>query len=363
MYRIHITLLVCLGLLHSYGTLTFPSCQGQEIENIPAGTFEGKIERLDPRLDQLIDSTKQMEVLLRGFRWSEGPVWIQQGPSFQAGKPTPSPGYLLFSDVPANTMYRWEPGSGGQIFMRPSQFDGSSQRSAQGSNGLLLHPDGSLLVCDHGDRCIYRLDQEGQKTVLASHFQGKRFNSPNDLIIDSRGIIYFTDPPYGLSDQSQQELDFYGIFQLDPDGEVSLISRELIRPNGIGLSPDQQTLYVAQSHSPAPIFQAYSRDATGRFAAEGKQLYDATDLAAAGGKGMPDGFAVDQQGNLWATGPGGVLILSADGTLLGRILLPQATANCCFGGPDGRTLFITSNDKLGRIETKVTGWFPSSDDP
>jgi gluconolactonase len=349
---------LCWGLVANLLNCFPIPCPAQEIQAVPADTREGRIERFDPRLDALIDSNQQMEVLLQGFRWSEGPVWIGAGQPFREGVADAGMGYLLFSDVPANMIYQWSAAKGGKVFMQPSQFDGGTQPANQGSNGMLLHPDGSLLVCDHGDRCIYRLDRNGRKTVLASHFEGKRFNSPNDLVLDSRGTLYFTDPPYGLRGSEEQELDFYGIFQWTPDGQISLISRELMRPNGIGLSPDEQTLYVAQSHAPAPIFQAYTREANGRFPAVGKLLFDASELAAEGGKGMPDGLAVDRLGNLWATGPGGVLILAPDGTLLGRITLPQATANCCFGGPAGSTLWITSHEKLGRIETKVEGWFP-----
>lgn len=327
--------------------------QTNGIQNIPAGTFEGSIERLDPRLDNLIDTDQQMEVLAQGFRWSEGPVWITQSKGSSSGDSETS--YLLFSDVPANVMYRWSPSDGCTVYMKPSQFDGSEQQAEQGSNGLFLDRSGNLLVCDHGDRCVYRVNADGTKTKLASHYQDRRFHSPNDLVIDRQGNIYFTDPPYGLSDPSLSELDFFGIFKLDTSGEVTLISKELVRPNGIGLSPDQSVLYVAQSDRNAPVFKAYHRQEDGSFESEGKLFFDSTELAAAGGRGMPDGFAVDVEGNLWATGPGGVLIIAPDGTLLGRILLPQATANCCFGAPDGKTLYITSNDKLGRIETKVKG--------
>ena len=226
------------------------------------------------------------------------------------------------------------------------------QEKGPGSNGLALDAEGHLLVCDHGNRRVYRVEHDGSKTTLADRFEGKRFNSPNDLAVHSNGDIYFTDPPYGLTDESKRELDFCGVYRLKTDGTVDLITKELHRPNGIALSPDEKTLYVAQSHPPAPIYQAYAINENGTTDGKGKLLFDAKKLLDQGDPGLPDGMCVDVAGNLWATGPGGVLIISPAGKLLGRILMGKATANCTFGG-DGSLLYITSSDRVCRIRTRT----------
>ena len=303
----------------------------------------GRIEQLDPALSELIDVDEKMEILASGHQWTEGPVW------------DPAANHLLYSDVPQNKIYCWSVKLGNSVFMDPSGSTGTNRVTEPGSNGLALDQEGRLLVCDQGNRRVYRVETDGTKTTLADRYAGQRFNSPNDLVSTAAGEIYFTDPPYGLPDRSQRELDFCGVFRIEMDGSISLVTRELEFPNGVALSPDGKTLYVAQSHVPAPIYQAYSISTDGKIDPAGKRFYDATQLASAGDPGMPDGMAVDVRGNLWATGPGGVLIISPAGKLLGRIMLGKATANCCFGGTAGSTLFITSTDRVGRIETKTKG--------
>ena len=302
----------------------------------------GSIEVLNPALKELIDKDEKIEVLASGFQWSEGPVWIK------------TKGFLLFSDVPKNKIHKWHPKKGHSVFMDPSGFEGATREKEPGTNGLMLDAKGRLIACDHGNRRVYRLEKDGSKTTLAERYKDKRFNSPNDLVINSKGDIYFTDPPYGLRDKTKRELDFNGVFRLSADGEVTLITKELHRPNGIALSPDEKTLYVAQSHRPAPIFNSYAIKEDGTVDSKGKLLYNSTKFAQAGDPGMPDGMCVDVQGNLWATGPGGVLIISPEGKLLGRILLGKSTANCTFGD-DGTTLYITSSDRICRVKTKVKG--------
>jgi gluconolactonase len=304
--------------------------------------YVGSIEVLDPAFENLLDPTEKIEVLTTGFQWSEGPVWMK------------SEGYLLFSDVPNNKIHKWDPKAGHSVFMDPSGHEGKSSEKEPGSNGLMQDAEGRLIVCDHGNRRVYRVEQDGSKTTLADRYEGKRFNSPNDLVINSKGDIYFTDPPYGLRDKTKREIDFNGVYRLTPDGKVTLLTRELERPNGIALSPDEKTLYVAQSHRPAPIFQAYAIKEDGTTDAQGKTLYNSIKYAEAGDPGMPDGMCVDVNGNLWATGPGGVLIISPEGKLLGRILMGKNTANCAFGD-DGSTLFMTSSDRVCRVKTKTKG--------
>ncbi|QDT69187.1 Gluconolactonase precursor [Planctomycetes bacterium MalM25] len=309
----------------------------------------GEIERLDPALDALIAPDAQVEVLADGFVWSEGPVWL------------PSEKSLVFSDVPENTVYRWNAAEGLSVYLRPSgRTKGTRENHEQGSNGLALDNEGRLLLCQHGDRCVGRmnapLDQPlPQYTALISRHDGKRFNSPNDLTVHSSGSIFFTDPPYGLDGQEEspaKELPYQGVYRLDPDGEVTLLTDKLPRPNGITLSPDERTLYVAQSHKPAKIFMAYELDA-GLGIKSSRLLFDANDLGAKR-PGNPDGLKVDRDGNLFATGPGGVLVLSPDGKHLGTIMTGELIANCAFGD-DGRTLYMTCDRYLCRVRLLTTG--------
>lgn len=298
------------------------------------------IEKLDPRLGELIDSDATIEVLSSGHQWTEGPVWI------------PTDKALLFSDVPRNKIHRWKENENTSVFIDKSGYEGPVQSKEPGSNGLMLDNDGNLIVCDHGNRRVYRREADGTRTTLIDRFEGKHFNSPNDLDIDRDGNIYFTDPPYGLGDPAKSELGFFGVYRLSPDGIVTLLVKDLIRPNGVALSPDEKTMYVAQSHKPAPVFMAYPILADGTVG-EGKVLLDATEQSKTS-PGMPDGMAVDKDGNLWATGPGGVMIISPDGTLLGRIIMGKKTANCTFGD-DGSTLYMTSSDNVCRVKTKTLG--------
>ncbi len=303
----------------------------------------GNIERLDPRLDQLVPPGAVLEKLAEGFRWSEGPVWVTDG-------------YLLFSDIPNNAVMKWDPVKGLSVFLKPAGYTGEQPRGGEsGSNGLALDRAGRLILCQHGDRRIARLEKDGSFTTLVDRFQGKRFNSPNDLVFKSNGDLYFTDPPYGLAkgpDDPARELDFCGVYRLSADGKLTLLTRELTRPNGIAFSPDEKTLYVANSDPQRAIWMAFPVKDDGTLG-PGRVFFDATPWVKKL-KGLPDGLKVDAAGNLWATGPGGVNVFSPDGTLLGRINPDQPTANCCFGD-DGSTLYVTANQYLCRIRTKTKG--------
>jgi gluconolactonase len=303
----------------------------------------GEIERLDPALDTLLARGAKLEKLAEGFDWSEGPVWV------------PAEGQLLFSDVPQNVIYRWRDGEGVHVFLTPSGFTGEKYEGREsGSNGLVLDAHGRLVLAQHGDRRVARLNLDGRSfTTIADRYEGGRFNSPNDLCYDRAGNLYFTDPPYGLPSNAKQEIEYQGVYRVTPAGQVTLLVREQTRPNGIALSPDERTLYVANSDSKHPVIMAYSLRGDGTVSG-GRVLFDTTALAGAGRRGLPDGLKVDQQGNLWATGPGGVLILTPDGRHLGTILTGQATANCAFGD-DGSTLYITADGILCRIRTRVVG--------
>jgi gluconolactonase len=317
----------------------------------------GSIERLDPRLDALVPPEAVIEVLATGFAWSEGPVWVATD---KGGLPA---GCLLFSDIPNNRIHRWQPGQGLDVFMEPAGFTGpAGYGNERGSNGLTLDRGGRLILCEHGDRRVSRLEPGGGKKTLADSYRGRRLNSPNDAAVHSSGAIYFTDPPYGLPkgfDDPRRELEFCGVYRLAPDGTLTLLCDSMTRPNGIAFSPDEKTLYVAQSDPAAAIWRAFTVAADGTLAdgeTGGRVFFDATPLAKTR-RGLPDGLKVDSRGNLFATGPGGVLVFAPDGSHLGTILTGQATANCAFGD-DGTSLFITADSLLGRVRLATAGPLP-----
>ena len=331
--------------------LLLTGCQHSKPQSLPAtikvhnGETFGTLEVNDPKFFTLIDLTAPIQKLASGFDWSEGPVWIKQG------------GYLVFSDVPSNTVYRWKEGEGVSVYLQPSGYTGSEPRSGEpGSNGLTTDSQGRLVLCEHGDRRVGRVEKNGRHFTLADKFNGKRFNSPNDLAYKSNGDLYFTDPPYGLVgniDDPKKEIPFQGVYRLKPNGEVTLLTDKMSRPNGIAFSPDEKTLYVANSDPKQAVWMAYDVKSDGDIA-NGRVFFDATHLVSPARKGLPDGLKVDASGNLFATGPGGVFLFSPDGKHLGTINTGEATANCGWGD-DGSTLYITADMFLCRIKTKTKG--------
>ncbi|HEU5079020.1 MAG TPA: SMP-30/gluconolactonase/LRE family protein [Opitutaceae bacterium] len=309
----------------------------------------GNIERLDPALDQLLAPDAKLEKLAEGFKWSEGPVWSAQKNA------------LLFSDTQTNIVYRWQDGEGIHIFITPSGFTGEHFDGREpGSNGLTFDPKGRLTLAQHGNRQVAQLNDDGHTfTPLATHFEGHRFSSPNDLCFDHAGRLYFTDPPYGLPNHTSPEMPFNGVYCRETDGKVVLITKELPRPNGIALSPDQRTLYVGNSDGGKPVILAIPVKDDGSFGPS-KVFFDMSELAAHGHRGAPDGFKVDKKGNVWTSGPGGILVIDPNGKHLGTIHTGQPTANCAFGGPDGSVLYITANNQLQRIQTKTTAPIPGT---
>ncbi|HEY1379122.1 MAG TPA: SMP-30/gluconolactonase/LRE family protein [Gemmataceae bacterium] len=306
----------------------------------------GSIDRKDPRLDKLIPPGAKLERLAEGFDWAEGPVWVPAGR------------YVLFNDIPKNTTFRWKQGRGVDVYLKPSGYSGMAPFTGRepGANGMALDKDGRLLLCQHGDRRVVRQEKDGKLTVLADRYQGKRFNSPNDLCVRSNGDIYFTDPPYGLPkqmDDPAKELDFQGVYRVSAQGGVTLLTKEMSRPNGIALSPDEKTLYVNNSDGAKPVVMAFELKPDGTLGA-GRVFFDAAPLNKAGKRGAPDGLKVDRQGNIFTTGPAGVLVLTPDGTHLGTVETGEPTANCNWGD-DGSTLYITANKYLCRIRTVTKG--------
>jgi gluconolactonase len=264
------------------------------------------------------------------------------------------PGYLLFSDIPRNSIMKWVEGKGVSLFLKPAGYTGQVEYGNEpGSNGLLLDTQGQLVACEHGDRRVSVLTNGGGKRTLVDNYEGKRLNSPNDATFKSNGDLYFTDPPYGLPkqyDDSRRELDFCGVYRLSKDGKLTLLTKEMTRPNGIAFSPDEKTLYVAQSDPEAAIWKSFPVKSDGTLG-EGKVFYDATDNFKKGLPGLPDGMDVDSKGNVFATGPGGVYVFNASGKLLGRISTGEKTANCKFGGPNGDQLYMTADMYICRIQT------------
>ena len=302
-----------------------------------------RIDRLDPALDSILATSAAIERLAGGFEWAEGPVWRASGR------------YLLFSDVPRNTIYQWQDDGGLSVFMRPAGYIGANPPGRElGSNGLTFDANDSLVLADHGNRQIARLN-EGRftRTTLAGRFEGKRLNSPNDLVYRSNGDLYFTDPPFGLrrlDADSAKELAHNGVYRLTPSGELTLLTTTIPFPNGIAFSPDEKTLYVSNADAKRPIWMAYDVRADGSID-NGRVFFDASGQVRAGGRGVPDGMKVDRAGNVFAAGPGGVFIISASGKHLGTIVTGQPTANCAFGD-DGRSLYITANDQLLRVRLR-----------
>ena len=322
--------------------------QAQDSVNFPT---IGEIIKLDDSLEQLIDLEADIEVLSSGFLWSEGPVWVPE-------KEHPHGGYLLFSDIPNNRVVRWDEGKGAETWLKPSGYTGAEPYGGEpGCNGLLLNAEGQLISCEHGDRRLSVLTKGGGKRTLVDNYQGKRLNSPNDVCLGSDGkTLYFTDPPYGLPkrwDDPRRELEFCGVYRLSHDGEITLLTTEMTRPNGIAFSPDFNTLYVAQSDPEAALWKSFPVKDDGTIG-EGTVFHDATEAFKEGLPGLPDGLKLDEKGNLWATGPGGVYIFAPNGKLLGRISTGERTANCAWGN-DGTVLYMTADTYLCRINTRTKG--------
>ena len=314
-----------------------------------------EVVRLDPALDQIISSDAKVEKLADGFGFVEGPVWVRQG------------GYLLFSDIPANAINKWTPGGKVAVFLKPSGFTGSDPSDAGsqnnngqavvtllGSNGVTLDRQGRVVFCAHGDRDVVRIEKDGKRTVLADRFEGKRLNSPNDLVFKSDGALYFTDPSAGLrkrDDDPRKELPFNGVYLLK-DGKLQLLEKTFATPNGIAFAPGEKYLYVNDTTRKLIMRYEVRSDDT---IANGKVFIDMSADTAAG---VPDGMKVDQKGNVYCTGPGGFWIMSPEGKHLGTVKTPELPANLAWGDGDGKTLYLTARTGLYRIRLKVAGIRP-----
>jgi gluconolactonase len=302
--------------------LTLIGCTAKEA-TVPASQSQAPLE-------SILAPDAQVEQVAAGFQFTEGPVWHPDG-------------YLLFSDIPADTIYRWTPGEAkATVYRRPSGH----------SNGLTLDRQGRLIACEH-DRRVSRKEADGTLTAIATRYQGRRLNSPNDVVHKSDGSIYFTDPPYGLPGQTEgKELDWNGVYRLAPGGALALLDDSFERPNGLAFSPDEQTLYVDDSYK--DHIRAFEVRPDGTLS-NGRVFADLSDAAA---QGVPDGMKVDRLGNVFCTGPGGIWVVSPEGDKLGRIEVPETPSNLAWGDDDYKTLYITARTGLYRVRT-LTGGAPA----
>ena len=303
---------------------------------------EGTIVRLDPAFDALVPADAVIEKLADGFGFTEGPHWIEYHGLYG--------GAVLFSDIPRNTIFLWSSDNTVTPYLTPV-FQGERDGVMVGSNGITTDAGGRVLFTEHGNRQISRIDEDGSRVVVVDSYEGNRLNSPNDLIFHSDGSLYFTDPPYGLALQDAdpaKEVSVNGIYRLSADGVLTLLAHQT-RPNGIGFSPDESQLYVANSDTASRVWMVY--DVLNDGSLENGRVF--ADVTGDKAEGVPDGLKVDEFGNLWGTGPGGIWVFSPDGRHLGTIQPTERPANLAFGGPDGMSLFMTAQTGLYRVRVQV----------
>ena len=308
----------------------------------------GSIQRFDPALDNIISANAKIEVIAEGFEWSEGPLWIEKH------------NMLLFSDVPANTIYKWTEAKGKETYLHPSGYTGDvpSLCKEPGSNGLTLDAAGNLVLCQHGDRQMGRMDAPIEKPEpkffsLANGYNNKKFNSPNDAVFNRAGELFFTDPPYGLQTQDdtdpKKEIPFNGVYKVKTNGEVILLVDSITRPNGLAFFPGDNRLIVACSDPEKPNWYVF--DVLGDSLINGKIFYSAVNERKEKVNGLPDGLKIDKNGNVYATGPGGVYIFNSEGKKLGIIKFEESTSNCALSA-DEKTLYVTNDMYVARVRLR-----------
>lgn len=306
---------------------------------------EGRITRLDPRLDALLPPGARLELVASGHQWVEGPLWDR------------TTGCLLFSDIPRNAIYRWCEGRGESLFLQPSGYTGTAPFTGAepGSNGLTWDRDGRLVLAQHGDRRVARLERDGRITPIVERFDGRRINSPNDVIFAPNGDLLFTDPPWGLAkwwDDPAKETPWNGVYRLSPGGRLTLLTREFQAPNGLALTVDGRTLVVSESKPELGAWYAFDVGPDGALANR-RLLLDARPWTP-GRQGVPDGLKLARDGTVFGAGPGGVYVIALDGTLLGVIETGSATSNTAWA-EDGSVLYITAGTRVFRLRTTTRG--------
>jgi len=328
-------------------TLDFYKAPKVAISETPA-----TIIRKDPALDEIVPAGAKIEKLAGGFLFTEGPIWVPRMED--------TDGYLLFSDPNNNLIYRWTQDGQLSIFLTKSGYRGMDigEYGQPGSNGLTLDKQGRLTINQHGNRRVVRMEKNGQLTILADRYEGKGLNSPNDLVYKSDGALYFTDPPFGLPkffDDPRKELPYSGVFRVSPDGkQVQLLTTDLKGPNGLAFSPDEKYFYVDDWDTEKKIIMRYEVNSDGTLS-NGKVFFDMT---SAEGEDALDGMKIDQKGNLYVSGPGGLWIISAEGKHLGTIVGPEHPHNFAWGDDDGKTLYLCAKTGLYRIRLKIPGIRP-----
>ena len=304
----------------------------------------GEIVRLDPALDKIVPKGAKVEKAVGGIRFAEGPLWARQG------------GYLLFSDLPSNAVMKWTPGGATEVYRKPVFTEPFPDGVQIGTNGLAFDPQGRIVAAEHGNRRITRMEKNGMVVTLADRYEGKRLNSPNDVVVKKNGDVYFTDPtglyrtyPEG-PDKPKPELDFNGVYRISAGGKLDLLTKEVQYPNGIAFSPDEKKLYVASSR-PDKYWMVFDVKADGGITNRRKFA----DVTKEPGEGVPDGMKVDRAGNIYATALTGVQVFSPDGKRLGTIVTPEIPANCAWGDADGKTLYITARTSIYKIRLNIAG--------
>lgn len=306
----------------------------------------GSIEKFDASFDSIVLSNSMIEILADGFDWSEGPLWIENKKM------------LLFSDIPQNTIYKWTEEKGKEVYLKPSGYTDSAKRGGEmGSNALLLNKDGNLVMCQHGNRQMAMMDADIDSPkpmfkTIAGNYNGKKFNSPNDAVYRSNGDLFFTDPPYGLEknmDDPLKEIPFQGVYKVNAAGDVKLLTDSITRPNGIAFMPGEKTLLIGNSDGDKPFIYAYDLDANDSLI--NPRIFCNATTFPVPEKGGFDGMKVDKNGNVFASGPGGICVFNKDGKLLGRITIPGRNSNCAFS-PDEKTLYITADMYLLRVKMR-----------
>ena len=336
-------------LLSIISLLAFVSCNNNPKQKEQTNMYKtiGKIEKYDTSLDSIISPNAKAEIIAENFEWSEGPLWIEKE------------NMLLFSDVPMNTIYKWTEANEKEIYLKPSGYTGTAPSKCKepGSNGLTLDTDGNLVLCQHGDRQIGRMNAplnkpEAKFISLADKFNGKRFSSPNDCVFNSVGELFFTDPPYGLQTQddtdSLKEIKHNGVYKVKKEGTVILLVDSITRPNGLAFFPGEKKLLVACSDPEKPNWYVF--DVNGDTLTNGKIFYSTAGYDK-NLHGLPDGLKIDKNGNVFATGPGGIYFFNKDGKLLGKLKLDNATSNCALSA-DENTLYITNDMYVLRLKMR-----------